>query len=158
MLILDGTMGSDITPFLIRLQEETLLCSIILYEEWSAQHSSCNTHEHQHPEGIIYLRVSPEIAHARLHKQTSPQAPTTLEHIQQTYNVKEELFIKSKNTPPELKCVPVLVLNGNIDFQTDFSQFYNHLFYIRRFLKEIQDRKDIAMGIHKEKTPPRKCC
>lgn len=158
MLILDGTIGSDIYNFLARLQEETLESKIELYEYWLNEHTTCNDHNHEHPEGIIYLRVMPEIAHARLQKQPSTQSLMSMDQIQSIYAEKDQLFIENKNSPQALKHLPVLVLNGNIDFQTDFSQFYNHLFYIRRFIKQIQEHKDIAMGIHKEKAPQRKCC
>lgn len=156
LLLLDGTPGSDITLFLTRLHEETLSCTILLYAEWLQQHDNCENHDHTHPDGIIFMRVNPEIAHKRLQRNTSELL--VLEDIQHIYAQKEEFFIANKNNPTAIKNLPVLVLNGNIDFQTDFSQFYNHLFYIRRFLKEIQERKDIAMGIHKEKAPQRKCC
>jgi hypothetical protein len=163
MLILDGTIGSDIHTFLARLKEETISCRIMLYEEWVQQYNACD-HNHDHelthnqPEGIIYLRVLPEIAHVRLHKRTSEVAAITLEQIQQIYTEKERLFIENKNAPIKLQALPVLVLNGNIDFQVDFAQFYNHLFYIRRLIKQIQEKKDIALGIYKEKIPHRHCC
>jgi len=163
MLIIDGTIGSNIPAFLARLNEESLPCEIIMYEEYFAKHSSCRDHPtslklrrtgHDDLQGIIYMRVMPEIAF----KRTSSQLTLTLEQIQQVYQQKNEQFIENKNNPKELQDLPVLVLNGNIDFQTDFSQFYSHLFYIKRFLKQIQEKKEIAMGIYKEKSPQRHCC
>lgn len=161
MLILDGTIGSDVSTFLARLHEDTPPCLIILYEEWLATHSiNCHTGNiHQHPEGIIYLRVTPEIAFNRIKKRALPsESDITLDYIQQIYKQKEELFIENKNSPAEIQHLPVLVLNGNIDFQTDFAQFYNHLFYIKRLLNQIQERKDIALGIYKKKPAQRHCC
>ncbi len=158
MLILDGTILSEISTFLARLQEETLACKIELYDHWLHEHTTCGNHNHEHPEGIIYLRVMPEIAYIRLQKQSLTQNLISLNQIKSVYAEKEQLFIENKNNPHPLKHLPVLVLNGNIDFQTDFSQFYNHLFYIRRFLKQIQERKEIALGIHQEKQPHKRCC
>jgi thymidylate kinase len=155
MLIIDGTIGSNISAFLARLNEETLPCTIMLYQEWLATHSShthCNSNDN-HPQGIIYIRVMPEIALKRI----SP-SNLTLEKIQQIYQQKNEQFIENKNNSKELQDLPVLVLNGNIDFQTDFSQFYSHLFYIKRFLNQIQERKEIALGIYKKKSPQQRCC
>ena len=163
--ILDGTIGADTSIFLSRLQEETLSCSIILYEKWinpaNLDHDklACNDHHHEYPDGIIFLRVKPEIAFKRLQKRNLPsESLLSLEYIQQIYNEKDQFFIENKNNPEDLKNLPVLVLNGNIDFQTDFAQFYNHFFYIRRFIKQIEERKEIALGIHREKIPHRKCC
>lgn len=174
MLILDGSIGSDVLAFLAQLNEDTPPCKIMMYAEWLATHSS---HSHLHcnddptslklrragndelPEGIIYLRVMPEIAFARIQKRALPaESGITLDYIQQVYEQKERLFIENKNSPAELQNLPVLVLNGNIDFQTDFAQFYNHLFYIKRLLIQIQEKKDITLGIYKEKSPQRHCC
>ena len=165
MLIIDGTIGSDISVFLARLHEDTPPCKIMMYAEWLATHAShshlnCNDLDQtSHPEGIIYLRVMPEIAFSRIQKRALPaETGITLEYIQQVYQQKNELFIENKNSPAKLQNLPVLVLNGNVDFQTDFAQFYNHLFYIKRLLIQIQEQKDIAMGIYKEKSPQRHCC
>lgn len=163
LLLLDGTPGSDISCFLNRLQEETLPCTVMIYDQWIKQASchqrqlACNDVHDNHPDGIILMRVLPEIAHKRL-QQREPQIGITLNYIQQVFTEKDEFYIKNQNNPQELQNLPVLVLNGNIDFKTDFSQFYNHLFYIRRFIKQIEERKEIALGIHKEKAPQRKCC
>jgi deoxyadenosine/deoxycytidine kinase len=161
MLILDGTIGSDVSVFLARLHEDTPPCTIMMYAEWLATHShrNCNDHENLHPEGIIYLRVMPEIAFARIQKRALiAESDITLDYIQHVYQQKDELFIENKNSPKELQDLPVLVLNGNVDFQTDFAQFYNHLFYIKRLLIQIQEKKDVALGIYKEKSPQRHCC
>lgn len=159
LLLIDGTPGSDIAAFLIRLQEETMPCTIMTYDAWLLQidcdsKSICSKlrcNDHENPEGIILMRVMPEIAHKRLQQNMG------LDQIRQIYAEKEDIFIHNKNNPEELRNLPVLVLNGNIDFQIDFSHFYNHLFYIRRFIKEIQEKKDLMRGIHKEKVH-RKCC
>lgn len=165
MLILDGTIGSDVSAFLDRLNEDTPVCKIKLYTQWLAtknshSHSDCNGHAtHETPEGIIYLRVNPEIAFARIQKRAlQSESSITLEHIQQVYQQKQDLFIENKNSPQEFQSLPVLVLNGNVDFQTDFAQFYNHLFYIKRLLIQIQEKKDIASGTYKEKPTQRHCC
>lgn len=160
MLILDGTIGSDVSTFLARLHEDTPPCKIILYAEWLATHFPfCTTNHEEQPEGIIYLRVMPEIAFTRIQKQAiSSESEITVDYIKQVYQQKETLFIENKNSPAQLQNLPVLVLNGNVDFQTDFSQFYNHLFYIKRLLNQIQEKKDIALGIYKEKATHRHCC
>lgn len=161
MLILDGTIGSDISAFLARINEDTAPCKIITYQEWLATDSCCNAinQSTEKPEGLVYLRVMPEIAFTRIQKRAIPnETGITIEHIKQVYQQKEDLFIHNKNNNEHIQNLPVLVLNGNIDFQTDFSQFYNHLFYIKKLLHQIQEKKDMAMGIYKEKSPHRHCC
>lgn len=160
--ILDGTPGSDISIFLARLNEESFDYKIILYRDWLSHHNihqNMKMHcrdDHEESEGIILMRVKPEIAHKRLQSRI-PKSEMSLADIMCIYQEKERFFIENKNNHIELQNLPLLILNGNIDFQTDFSQFYNHLFYIRRFVNEIKKRKEIAQGIYKEKSI-RKCC
>ena len=158
MLLLDGTLGADIVPFLTQLQEDSLACTIMMYDDWIQKHASCGDHHHDHPDGIIYVRVSPEIAYNRIKKQARGELSITLDNIESVYTEKEKLFIANKNSPKTLQYLPVLVLNGNIDFQTDFAQYYNHLFYIKRFINQLDEKKQIALGIYKEKVPHRHCC
>lgn len=159
MLILDGTIAADAPALLARLHEDAPTCTIMMYAEWLATHSCSADHDEQHPDGIIYLRVAPEIAFARIQKRAlAIESDITIHDIEQVYRHKEELFIENKNSPAELQSLPVLVLNGNIDFQTDFAQYYNHLFYVRRLIQQIQKKKDIESGIYKEKAPHRHCC
>ncbi len=158
MLLLDGTLGADIVSFLTRLQEDSLACTIMIYGDWIQKHASCNDHHHDHPDGIIYVRVMPEIAYNRLKNNTLGEASISLDSIKTIYAEKESLFIENRNSPEAVQHLPVLVLNGNIDFQTDFAQYYNHLFYIKRFIKQIDERKQIALGIYKEKSNHKHCC
>lgn len=156
LFILEGTPGSYVSSFLARLKEETINGSIImLYEDWVSHKNDlhCDDHEH-HPNGIIFLRVKPEIAYKRLQNDRSA---ISLDEIQQKYTGKEDFFIHNKSNHQQLQHLPILILNGNIDFQTDFSQFYNHLFYIRRFINDIKKQQEIAQGTYQEKSL-RKCC
>jgi hypothetical protein len=153
MLILDGTLSADVSAFLQRIYEESNIGDIITYAQWLAD--SSNNHI---PRGIVYMRIFPTIAIARMQKRALPEeSAITADHIEQLYSQQEQLFIEKKNIQSNLQDLPVLVLNGNIDFQTDFAHYYNHLFYIKKFLKDIQEKEDMARGIHKEK-PHRHCC
>lgn len=155
MFIIDGTAGTNIPQFLEKLRETTIGHIIIPYHDWRSNHACTQTATHNHPEGIIYIRVMPEIAYKRL--QANYHEPITQEKIDHIYHEKEQFFIKGKDNPKEIENLPLLVLNGNIDFQNDFAQFYNHLFYIKKFINEIEKRKAVALGTYKEK-PQRRCC
>jgi len=157
MLILDGTLKTDILAFLEKMHKDTDVHDIITYQQWLTLH----THDCSHPapRGIIYMRISPTTAYARIQKHAlTEESSLSLETLEKIYFHQEQLFIERKGLSHHLLDLPVLVLNGNIDFQTDFAQFYNHLFYIRRFLKDLQDKDDLARGIYKEKPPHRHCC
>jgi hypothetical protein len=156
MLILDGTIPVDVTTFLQRINDETDVRDIITYSQWLNAHShNCS---HPAPRGIVYMRILPAIAHTRIQKRALTQESLlTLEVLEEIYAQQNQLFIEKQGLSSHLQDLPVLVLNGNIDFQTDFAQFYNHLFYIKRLIKDIQDKEDLARGIVKEK-PQRRCC
>jgi hypothetical protein len=135
MLIIDGTIGADITLFLERITTDVPTIQLMNYAQWLTAHPAAPT-----AQGIIYMRVMPEIAYARIQKRAqSAEDSVSLEQITHAHQQQEDLFINKNNLLPELQKLPILVLNGNIDFTTDFAQFYNHLFYIKKFLKEIQD-------------------
>ena len=156
ILIIDGTPGSNITQFLDRLKEESIDHTIISYQDWKHTHKCSDSLSYDHPEGIIYMRVMPEIAHKRLPSNINVPMQTLAE-IDQAYQEKEQFYLQSKNNPKELEALPIIVLNGNRDFQTDFAQFYNHLFYIKKFINEIEKNKAISLGTYQEK-PQRRCC
>lgn len=155
MFIIDGNIGADTALFLERMNEEVPTIQIMSYAQWRTDRSTAST-----AQGIIYIRVMPEIAHARLQKRTlSSENGLSLEQIVTIQQEQEDLFVKKNNMLPELQNLPILVLNGNIDFTTDFAQFYSHLFYIKRFLKEIQDIHDLTHGTYKKETKQhRHCC
>ncbi len=157
MLIFDSTLKTDTSVFLERILVETDVHTIITYQQWLKSHA--NDCSHETPRGIIYMRISPIIAYTRIQKRALIQESSlTLEIIEQIYIQQEHLFIEKKGLSHHLSDLPILVLNGNIDFQTDFAQFYNHLFYIKRFLKDLQDKEDLLKGIYKEKPHHRHCC
>ena len=109
MLIFAGSQGSHITDFLTLIKEHDL--SFIPYHY--DQYDPCIT-----PKGFVYLYVSEEIA-AKRADHTAVIDFDSFQQIAHQYNI------------------PLLKLNGNIDFRTDFSQFYNHLFYIKKFYQDL---------------------
>jgi hypothetical protein len=130
MLILNGTSAIETAALLTQVQKDTTY-PIMLYSQWLTDHDDCcHDDHHQTPTGIIYLRTLPD---------------TTF----------QELFIEQKNIPAQLQELPIIVLNGNIDFQTNFAHYYNHLFYIKKLINQIQEQRDRELGITKHY---RKCC
>lgn len=155
MLIIDGTIGSELDLFLEQLQQDNLDWKIIPYQNWIHQ-EQCNS---LHPKGIILLRVAPEIALQRI-KQNNAflEQSLTLEDIQKAYKEKEDLYRDPSNFCSHLGALPLLVLNGNIDFKKDFGHYYNHVFYIKKFIKELQDKEAMMNGTYQKKIHHRHCC
>ena len=155
MLIIDGTFGSDLDLFLEQLQQDSLDWEIIAYKNWVHQ-EKCNS---LHPKGIILLRVAPEIALQRIkHNNSLLEQSLTIEDIEKIYKEKEELYRRDSHLCSHLEAIPLLVLNGNIDFKKDLSQYYNHVFYIKKFIKELQDKEAMMNGTYQKKVHHRHCC
>ena len=61
--------------------------------------------------GIVYMRISPDIAIARIQKRAlAEESSMTRDYLQQLYAKQEQLFIEKKNIQCDLKDLPVLVL------------------------------------------------
>ena len=87
------------------------------------------------PQGFIYLKVNPEIAHERIKKRNrlaeQKITPAYLKHIDNKHN---EFLLEKKNIPAELAAVPVLVLDVNKEFENDHEVLNEHLFKIDEFM------------------------
>ena len=139
MLIITGSPDHNITAFISLVRESN--CDFLMnsLQDWQ------ENNQQQTPQGFVYIRVAPDISFKRLQKQLPL---ITLAEIQTTYNNNENYFINKTALSTELQNIPVLVLNGNINFEDDFSQFYTHLFSIKKFFKEIKDAQDKAAGVY----------
>lgn len=143
MLIIHAAPDHDISRFIQLVRESS--CDFIInnFHEW------LNNPEHT-PEGFIYIKVAPELVHKNMHKVGKT---ITLEQIKDLIKADEHYFITKSTMPQELHAIPVLILNGTINFEDDFSQFYTHLFAIKKFFKEIKDAQAKANGTY---VPPQK--
>ena len=162
MLLIDGSPGSTISLFLDQLQHDSIDCSIQPYDQWIHDHELCTDKHahHEHPKGIVFIRVSPEIAYSRMRlmESSSKTSSLLLKEIQELYSKKEESLIeKVQNVHNALYNLPILVLDGNIDFRKDFSHYYNHVFYIKKFIKELQEKEAMIAGTYTKKNH-RHCC
>jgi len=132
MLIFTGSPGSHIAELVTQIQDHNPPFSVSLYEQWN---------HGVHAKGFVYIHVTPEIAQKRI-SQESFHPSTSIE----TFKYEAEKH-----------SIPLLELNGNIDFRTDFAQFYNHLFYIKKFYQHIKDEEDKKNGTYIER-PKHKGC
>jgi deoxyadenosine/deoxycytidine kinase len=74
------------------------------------------------PRGFIYVRTHPEIAYERIQKRNRvSEAGISLEYLKQVHDMHEEFLIRKENILQELQQVPVLVLDGDRDFEGNFS-------------------------------------
>ena len=94
------------------------------------------------PHGIIYLHVEPETAYERVRKRNRyAEKKMTLKYLKQIHQRHEDFLLHKKNILPELKTVPVLVLNCNAEFETDLKQLKEHLDKVEQFLINPHDMR-----------------
>ena len=139
MLIITASPDHSITAFISLVRESN--CDFLMNSFYDWQ---CNNQQPT-PQGFVYIRVAPDISFKRLQKQDQS---FTLADIQKIYDEHEHYFVHKTTLPTNLHHIPILVLNGNINFENDFSQFYTHLFSIKKFFKEVKDKEDKAAGVY----------
>lgn len=97
----------------------------------------------QIPQGFIYLKVNPEIAFERIKKRNrSAEKTLSFDYLNQINKHHENFLINKSEILPQLKNVPVLVLDCNDDFENDPSKFQQQC-------KQIQDFFEQTEGVFK---------
>lgn len=87
------------------------------------------------PRGFIYLRVSPEVAYERLKRRArDAESCVPLDYIVQIDKCHEDFLIKKEGVMSDLIDVPVLVLDGDPDFEENKTLFQNLINQIKEFL------------------------
>jgi len=136
MIIIAGSPDVNVQKFIELIRESSCEFKIKSFDEWQQSKET--------PQGFIYIKVLPEISFKRLNK-INPLV--TLEMIQQTAQDLDNYFVHKTTMPHEYHTLQVLVLNGFVDFETDLSQFYNHLFYIKKiFGNYVPPKKHSCCG------------
>lgn len=89
------------------------------------------------PEGFIYLKTDPDIAYSRIKKRNRlAEKEITRAYLRQIHEHHEQFLLEKKNLVNGLEHVPVLVLDGNQEFEDDEQVFYNHAERIQEFMAQ----------------------
>lgn len=99
------------------------------------------------PDGFIYVRTTPDYCLERMRVRGRPEeASVTLEFLEGLHYYHEQWLINKVNISPTITHVPVLVLDGNLDFKND--PIVQRLFVdnISQFIQDIKDGKRRAHG------------
>jgi deoxyadenosine/deoxycytidine kinase len=89
------------------------------------------------PIGFIYLKTDPEIAHQRIEKRSrASESGLPLAYLQQIATCHEQFLINKEHVIPELKNVPVLVLDCNTEFETNREVSMHHMNAVDRFIQD----------------------
>jgi deoxyadenosine/deoxycytidine kinase len=89
------------------------------------------------PQGFIYLKVSPEVAYARIKKRNRlSEEKITLSYIEQIDQKHEEFLFGQKGISEKLKHVPLLTLDCDIEFEDNTEQLNRHIEQLQAFFQK----------------------
>lgn len=103
-----------------------------MYNQWfnALVTTKCKT-----PQGFIYLHVDPEVAYERIKKRNRlAENKISLSYLTQIHRCHEKFLIDKTGILPDLKAVPVLVVNCNKDFEQDTDTLHHHLTVVKEFV------------------------
>ncbi len=106
--------------------------------EWDVYQQWFNflTHNFPLPQGFIYLRVDPEVSLQRVKKRKrDAEDSLNYDYLSQIYEKHEDFLFKKNDTSSLLKEVPVLILDGNRDFESDKEYFKEQCDLLLEFLR-----------------------
>ena len=87
------------------------------------------------PQGFIYLKVDPTTAYERIKKRNRlAEKQITLKYLKQIDECHDQFLLHKQTMLPELKDIPVLVLDCNQEFEQNSSKFQEHCEQIRSFI------------------------
>lgn len=106
-----------------------------LYNEWF-DYLTVNCKQ---PTGFIYLRAEPEVAFARACKRNrAEESSCTLNFFKMLGQMHDNFLIDRVDVKPEIKNIPVLILDCDKEFETDEKVLTGHLDKIQQFLLDTQ--------------------
>ncbi len=87
------------------------------------------------PQGFIYLNVDPDVAFERIKKRNRhAEKSISLAYIKQIHACHEMFLVEKKNILPDMKNVPILVLDCNEEFEADSVKFAEHAQAVSAFM------------------------
>lgn len=92
------------------------------------------------PKGFIYIKTSPDVALSRIKKRSrGSENSISLEYLEAIHNKHEEFLVEKNGILQSLMHVPVLTLNGNLDFEKEPST-------MSEFIEEVSAFINITSG------------
>lgn len=107
-----------------------------LYQEWFSWLVDAYTPV---PDGFIYLEADPEVCYKRLLKRDRhEEAGVPLSYLESLHAKHTQWLVEKQGISPRLAQVPVLRLNGNVDFEHNASERTKILHALRAFISNAQ--------------------
>lgn len=97
------------------------------------------------PRGFIYLAVDPQRAYERIKKRgRDAEKDISLAYLEQIHECHEDFLINNRDIAPEIKHVPVLVLDCNAEFESNQDKLFEHLARVREFIATTDRVLDVS--------------
>ncbi len=91
------------------------------------------------PDGFIYLRTTQDCCLERMRARGRPEEATvTLDFLETLHHYHEQWLIEKLQVAPAIMHVPILVLDGNLDFKNDPAIQRVFIEQIRVFIEEVK--------------------
>jgi deoxyadenosine/deoxycytidine kinase len=111
-----------------------------IYTEWFDWLVQTYVHK---PAGFIYLRTDPQVCYARMVKRNRvEETAVSLDYIERLHQKHEDWLVHKKGVAPYLQKTPVLVLNGNADFEHNKEEQKKYSTAIKDFFTELIAMED----------------
>lgn len=92
------------------------------------------------PNGFIYLKVSPKTSCARANQRNRKLNDSLqLSYFEALYRYHEEWLIEKKNIPEILREVPVLIIDGEVDFKNDAKAQSIIIAQVKDFVAQLKN-------------------
>jgi len=118
-----------------------------IYQQWF---SFLTTNNCQPPQGFIYLHVVPEIAYERTKQRNrTAEKNMSLGYLKQIHQNHEAFLIEKKGVLSDILTVPVLILDGNADFEHDQTIFEKQCSAVEDFLINTQSHVPTEGTVYK---------
>ncbi|MBD3231845.1 AAA family ATPase [Candidatus Dependentiae bacterium] len=119
-----------------------------IYKEWFAWLVENYTKK---PAGFIYLQADPEVCFSRLKKRNrSEEAGVSLEYLNMLHQKHEDWLIYKKDLNKKICKIPVLVLNCNQEFESDYIVQKSFIKKVNIFLNELKNTDSIEVERSKQ--------
>lgn len=148
IVILERSVFSDRYCFAKNCYEQGFMSALEwqLYQEWFSWLVETVMTK---PSGFIYLQANPITCYQRLCKRgRTEESPVSLEYLQQLHDKHEQWLVHKEGVYHYVKDLPVLILDGNKDFEYDMQAKNLFLQYMMKFLSiQIEYRHTRAFNL-----------
>jgi deoxyadenosine/deoxycytidine kinase len=145
ILVVERSLYSGYHCFAYNSYQQGFLSEVewMLYQQWFnlSVVSRCIP-----PQGFIYLRCSPDIAWQRIKKRSRLAEETiSFEYIEQIHQQHESFLIDNSIMHESIKHIPILILDGNEEFEDNEIILHKHCAAIEQFIEMTSPHNNTAL-------------